>query len=832
MFYQHSLGKHIMSSHYFSTHYHLRSFSSSNYHLTFPSPPSFFLHHFSSSKSSIGAVSSEAKDKQDFRGRAISKSRTREYPDLLEGGLATLKLHEVTVEDGIDEELDNNEVWKEIPKRVEAIKSMFGSMEDGEVTVSAYDTAWVALVEDVNGSGAPQFPSSLEWIAKNQLPDGSWGDSKLFTAHDRLLNTLACVVALRSWNLHPEKCEKGMTFFKENLSMLQYENDEHMPVGFEVAFPSLLDIARSLNIEVPDDSPILNRILAKRSIKLARIPREMMHKVPTTLLHSLEGMSSLDWKQLLKLQCEDGSFLFSPSSTAFALMNTKDEKCLKYLNKVVNKFNGGVPNVYPVDLFEHIWVVDRLDRLGVSRYFQQETIDCMSYVSRYWTEKGICWARNTNVQDIDDTAMGFRLLRLHGYQVSANVFKHFERNGEFFGFAGQTTQAVTGMYNVYRASQVMFPGEEILEHAKHFSAKFLREKQAANELLDKWIIMKNLPGEVAYALNVPWYASLPRLETRFYIDQYGGENDVWIGKTLYRMPYVNNKNYLELAKLDYNKCQALHLTEWGRIQQWYSESGLGEFGLSRKSLLLAYFLAAANIFEPERSHERLAWAKTTALLETITTFVSDAETRKAFVKKFSDLINMPDHSSSWMMNRNKTEHGLADAVVATIDQISWDVIVSQGLDIGYAMHHSWKKWLSNWQSEVDKCHGQAELLVQIINLSSGNKILEEQLLYPQYQRLLQLTNTICYRLQCYQKDKEIDNGSNGTNIYNNIITLEVESEMQELVQLVFQKSPTDVDFIIKKTFLTVAKSFYYTAFFDSRTINFHIAKVLFDKVVV
>lgn len=188
-----------------------------------------------------------------------------------------------------------------------------------------------------------------------------------------------------------------MSFFKENLSKLQNENAEHMPVGFEVAFPSLLDIARSLNIEVPDDSPILNDIFAKRNVKLARykdsfshnlsfghnyacqrlrcahiyfhnkikatlsykhilwlcvcvcgpwrggnrIPREMMHKVPTTLLHSLEGMSGLDWKKLLKQQSEDGSFLFSPSSTAFALMRTKDENCLKYLNKAVNKFNGG-----------------------------------------------------------------------------------------------------------------------------------------------------------------------------------------------------------------------------------------------------------------------------------------------------------------------------------------------------------------------------------------------------------------------------------------------------------------------------------------------------------
>jgi len=75
-----------------------------------------------------------------------------------------------------------------------------------------------------------------------------------------------------------------------------------------------------------------------------------MHKVPTTLLHSLEGMLGLDWKQLLKLQSQDGSFLFSPSSTAFALMQTKDENCLKYLNNAVNKFNGGGKVLLPISL--------------------------------------------------------------------------------------------------------------------------------------------------------------------------------------------------------------------------------------------------------------------------------------------------------------------------------------------------------------------------------------------------------------------------------------------------------------------------------------------------
>ena len=76
------------------------------------------------------------------------------------------------------------------------------------------------------------------------------------------------------------------------------------------------------------------------------------------------------------------------------------------------------------------------------------------------------------------------------------MFGHFKKGDEFFCFRGQSTQAVTGMYNLFRASQLVFPGEKILEEAKDFSSRFLREKQASNELLDKWIITKDLSGEV------------------------------------------------------------------------------------------------------------------------------------------------------------------------------------------------------------------------------------------------------------------------------------------------------------------------------------------------
>ena len=70
----------------------------------------------------------------------------------------------------------------------------------------------------------------------------------------------------------------------------------------------------------------------------------MLHKTPRSLLYSLEGMKDLEWERLLKLLCRNGSFMCSPAPTAFAFMQTKDQKCLAYLTNLVAKFNGGGKN--------------------------------------------------------------------------------------------------------------------------------------------------------------------------------------------------------------------------------------------------------------------------------------------------------------------------------------------------------------------------------------------------------------------------------------------------------------------------------------------------------
>lgn len=81
-----------------------------------------------------------------------------------------------------------------------------------ELSVSSYDTAWVAMVPSPEFSEFPCFPKFVDWILENQQPDGSWG---LYHLHpclikDALLSTLACILALKRWNAGEEHIKRGI----------------------------------------------------------------------------------------------------------------------------------------------------------------------------------------------------------------------------------------------------------------------------------------------------------------------------------------------------------------------------------------------------------------------------------------------------------------------------------------------------------------------------------------------------------------------------------------------------------------------------------------------
>ncbi|KAF0933696.1 hypothetical protein E2562_019187 [Oryza meyeriana var. granulata] len=796
---------------------------------------------------------------EDYDGRAEWRARATgvsSSSSTAKGLQTNLIEHETRIPKWPDEshELDD---YRHISEAlIEQVRSMLSSIEDGAISASAYDTAWVALVPRLDGGEGPQFQAAVRWVIGSQLPDGSWGDAALFSAYDRVINTLACVVALTKWSLDQDRCNRGLRFLKQNMWRLAEEEPETMPIGFEIAFPSLVEAARSLGIDFPYDHHALKGIYANRELKLKRIPKDMMHIVPTSILHSLEGMPELDWQRLLKLQSSDGSFLFSPSATAYALMQTGDKKCFVYIDRIIKKFNGGVPNVYPVDLFEHLWVVDRLERLGLSRYFQREIEQIMDYVNRHWTEDGICWARNSNVKDVDDTAMAFRLLRLHGYNVSPKkivvvypgVFKNFEKDGEFFCFVGQSTQAVTGMYNLNRASQISFPGEDILQRARIFSNEFLREREAQGALHDKWIISKDLPGEVQYTLYFPWYASLPRVEARTYLDQYGGDNDVWIGKTLYRMPLVNNDAYLELAKQDFNSCQAIHQKELHGVQKWFVENDLEAFGVTPEDVLRAYFLAAACIFEPNRATERLAWARVSVLANTISRhFYNDMPSMKRMERFVCSSLYEGNGNILWLEGYAKDEI-LARALCQLTDLLAQE---SPPIREGPKFIHNlircaWIEWMMQHINMKDDRYGKCRvmhpgsctvhnketclLIAQIVEICAG-RIGEASSMINNMEgaRFIQLASSICDSLH-HKMLLSQDTKKNEIKI--NQIDKEIELDMQELAQYLLPRADDRrSNNKTKQTFLNIVRSCYYAANCSPHMLDRHISKVIFEHVI-
>ncbi|KAL8063596.1 hypothetical protein ABFX02_01G036600 [Erythranthe guttata] len=173
-------------------------------------------------------------------------------------------------------------------------------------------------------------------------------------------------------------------------------------------------------------------------------------------------LEDADWSHLQRFDIyppndAPGSFITSPAATCYAIMETNDQDCIEFIQYVVKKFNGGAPTVYPVDIYARLWAVDRLERLGISRFFEPEIKSCLDHVYRFWTEKGVFSARNSEFCDIDDTSMGIRLLRLHGYNITPNALRTFKNGDEFTCYVGQGFESPSPIFNLYRASQVSFP---------------------------------------------------------------------------------------------------------------------------------------------------------------------------------------------------------------------------------------------------------------------------------------------------------------------------------------------------------------------------------------
>jgi hypothetical protein len=91
------------------------------------------------------------------------------------------------------------------------------------------------------------------------------------------------------------------------------------------------------------------------------------------LTYVVEGsVDLLDWTEVMMYQRKNGSLFNSPSKTSAALIHHYDDKSLRYLELLLNKFGNAVPSAYPQNIHYQLSMLDTLQKLGISHHFSSE----------------------------------------------------------------------------------------------------------------------------------------------------------------------------------------------------------------------------------------------------------------------------------------------------------------------------------------------------------------------------------------------------------------------------------------------------------------------------
>ncbi|KAJ0966082.1 hypothetical protein J5N97_027220 [Dioscorea zingiberensis] len=239
-------------------------------------------------------------------------------------------------------------------------------------------------------------------------------------------------------------------------------------------------------------------------------------------------------------------------------------------------------------LVARLELIDDVLHLGLGHHFGEE-------IKRVLTSISIKNAVSAMKENLYAMALFFRLLRQHGLHVSQDVFSHFK--DEKGCFRESLEKDVKGMLSLYEASFLGFDGEETLEEARDFTIKHL------GDLIP--CMHPHLKVKVERSLELPLHWRTPRLEARWYIDQYTTSENM--------RPCL-----LQLAKLDFNLVLITHQNELKRMIEWWKKLGLGErTSFARDRLLECYFCAAGVVFDPEYGFCREELTKAATLITTL-----------------------------------------------------------------------------------------------------------------------------------------------------------------------------------------------------------------------
>lgn len=404
------------------------------------------------------------------------------------------------------------------------IAKLIEEIGPGHMGSTAYDTAWAARLGEIDWDISSK---SLSWLAENQLPDGSWGALAPMYYHDRVLCTLAAMIALtyRGRRGHDKvQIESGRLALERivgNATQGLQADPNGATVGFEMIAPILADEAEKLGLIKHQGDRILGRLSKLRAKKLSYLKGKMINR-HVTMAFSAE-MAGRDGQHMLdieNLQESNGSVGVSPSATAYfaTYIQPGDEASLKYLRDVTND-DGGMPNVAPFDVFEIAWTLWNLSLIPGPGH-AEKLKPHLEFLSDAWQPKaGIGFAAGYSVKDSDDTGLVYETLLRYGIEKDLASVLAYEEDDHFRCFDMEVNPSISA--NIHVLGALAQAGLNRKNISVQKTLNFLRKSRD-----------RNLPFWADKWHSSPYYATAHAIIACAGIDnELVGESVEWILKT-------------------------------------------------------------------------------------------------------------------------------------------------------------------------------------------------------------------------------------------------------------------------------------------------------------
>ena len=333
---------------------------------------------------------------------------------------------------------------------MDAIKNLLKENGPGNVSSTAYDTAWIAQLAHIDYEISNQ---ALNWICENQLSDGSWGAYEPFYYHDRVISTLAAMIALTyrgRRSSDKRQIERGLIALEgitSGATQGLMADPNGATAGFEMIVPTLVAEAEKLGIIQQQGDRILGRLAYQRKLKMESLKGRKINRYMTASFSSeMAGKDGIWMLDVENLQETDGSISHSPSATAFFVAQVKpgDPAAMTYLRKAI-KSDGSAPMASPFEICERTWV---LWNISLIKNLDSDILSlCQPHLEELYKSwnagAGVGFTHEHSVPDGDDTSLTFDVLQRFGYKPDFAPLFAFEEEKWFRCYPFETTSSIS-----------------------------------------------------------------------------------------------------------------------------------------------------------------------------------------------------------------------------------------------------------------------------------------------------------------------------------------------------------------------------------------------------